>query len=404
MTLRLTVAAVAALGAAGLSVSACATSPQFPIDADDGAREPMQVARRPEGPGMAPIPNPGEGGSTYRQPGRVSSSELAPISGAATAPARRESSPVPATSGSADRPATYRVRAGDTLFSIGRQFQVSPQALADANGMTFQSILRNGQTLRIPGGREEAPTRMARAEPERPRPDRTEPLSEANPRIPRGDPQRPARSEIRPSPSNPAPPGVTPPPPPASARASTPVPNPGEGPPRARPNPNRPNLAREQAPPPSSVAPIVPSTPAPSSTDVAALGRGLFRWPTEGSVTGRFGPSSGGQRNDGIDISGTLGAPVTAAAAGEVAYSGNSIPGFGNLVLIRHPGGWVTAYGHLQSSSVRMRQTVTQGMPIGAVGQTGNVTAPTLHFEVRYAPSARDRARPIDPLTVLPDR
>ncbi len=85
-----------------------------------------------------------------------------------------------------------------------------------------------------------------------------------------------------------------------------------------------------------------------------------------------------------------------------MVYAGNSVPGFGNLVLIRHDGGWVTAYAHLKSLDVKMRQTVTQGQEIGAVGQTGGVTQPQLHFEVRYAPSTRDKARPIDPMLVLP--
>lgn len=332
--------AAAAVLAAGSGLAACATQPNFPIESDPlngvGAQPPAPAAGRPGGPvAMTPIPNPGEGGSNRARPVQpTSESALPPIAGARTA----------SGAGSVDRPARYRVQAGDTLFSIARRYGVSPQALADANDMTFQSILRNGQTIRIPGGSET--TQAARAQPS--------------------------------------------PPPPAST-GTPPARN-------ARP-------AREVPPPTSSGATlIVPTTPAPSSTDVATLGRGLFRWPAEGEVIGRFGPGSGGQRNDGINIASTAGAPVLAAAAGEVAYTGNSIPGFGNLVLVRHPGGWVTAYGHLQSSSVSMRQTVTQGQQIGVVGMTGNVTSPQLHFEVRYAPSARDRARPIDPMTVLPPR
>jgi len=162
--------------------------------------------------------------------------------------------------------------------------------------------------------------------------------------------------------------------------------------------------------PPASTAqatPYRPTAPAPeptsaSDTEVAAAGKGLFLWPVKGDVLQRFGPLAGGQRNDGVDISGASGDPVLAAAAGEVVYAGNSVPGFGNLVLIRHDGGWVTAYAHLKSLDVKMRQTVTQGQAIGVVGQTGGVPQPQLHFEVRYAPSTRDKARPIDPMLVLP--
>ena len=78
------------------------------------------------------------------------------------------------------------------------------------------------------------------------------------------------------------------------------------------------------------------------------------------------------------------------------------MPGFGNLVLIRHDGGWVTAYAHLANIDVKMRQMVTQGQQIGEVGMTGGVDQTQVHFEVRYAPSLKDKARPIDPMLVLP--
>ncbi|HWW25243.1 MAG TPA: M23 family metallopeptidase, partial [Caulobacter sp.] len=96
------------------------------------------------------------------------------------------------------------------------------------------------------------------------------------------------------------------------------------------------------------------------------------------------------------------GTPVRAAAAGEVVYAGNQVPGFGNLVLVKHADGWVTAYAHLSSTEVKMRQQVAQGATLGAVGQTGGVTEPQLHFEVRYAPTPKDKARPVDPGLVLP--
>jgi murein DD-endopeptidase MepM/ murein hydrolase activator NlpD len=117
-----------------------------------------------------------------------------------------------------------------------------------------------------------------------------------------------------------------------------------------------------------------------------------------------FGPEAGGQRNDGLDIAAPDGTPVQAAASGDVVYAGNLVPGFGNLVLIKHEDGWITAYAHLSTTEVKIREHVSQGSQIGTVGSSGGVDQPQLHFEVRYAPSPRERARPIDPALVLPPR
>ncbi len=134
---------------------------------------------------------------------------------------------------------------------------------------------------------------------------------------------------------------------------------------------------------------------------MAAAGRGIFQWPVRGELINTFG-QKGAVRSDGIDIGATQGDSVRSAADGEVVYAGNAVQGFGNLVLIKHPGGWVTAYAHLASIEVKMRQSVTQGQEIGLVGQSGGVDRPQLHFEIRYAPTPSDKARPIDPMLVLP--
>jgi murein DD-endopeptidase MepM/ murein hydrolase activator NlpD len=142
--------------------------------------------------------------------------------------------------------------------------------------------------------------------------------------------------------------------------------------------------------------------PSAAGADPATLGQGLFAWPVRGDILSTFGPKPGSQANDGVDIASNEGDPVRAAAAGEVVYSGNSVPGFGNFILIRHQGGWVTAYAHLGSIAVKMRQLVIQGQEIGSIGKTGDVGVAELHFEMRYAASDTERARPIDPLLVLP--
>jgi murein DD-endopeptidase MepM/ murein hydrolase activator NlpD len=135
---------------------------------------------------------------------------------------------------------------------------------------------------------------------------------------------------------------------------------------------------------------------------VASLGKGRFLWPVRGEIVSRYGFHGAGQQNDGLNIGASAGQGVKAAAAGEVVYAGNSLPDFGNLVLIKHPDGWVTAYGHLAAIEVKMRQSVAQGQEIGRVGQTGGVDRPQLHFEIRYSANAREKAKPVDPSLILP--
>ena len=137
-------------------------------------------------------------------------------------------------------------------------------------------------------------------------------------------------------------------------------------------------------------------------TAIAQAGQGRFIWPVRGDIISPFGATGVGRRNDGIDVKSPQGTVVRSAAAGNVVYAGDQVPGFGNLVLVKHADGWVTAYAHLDRVSVQMRQSVTQGEELGAVGQTGGVSEPQLHFEVRYAPTPSDKARPVDPILVLP--
>jgi len=133
----------------------------------------------------------------------------------------------------------------------------------------------------------------------------------------------------------------------------------------------------------TQLAAVTPASP-------AATGNGQFGWPVQGQVISKYGATADGLRNDGINISAPAGAPVVAAADGVVAYAGNELRGFGNMILIRHPDGWVTAYAHNQSLAVKKGDTVKRGQTIARVGQTGNVTAPQLHFEIRKGTSAQD--------------
>lgn len=120
-----------------------------------------------------------------------------------------------------------------------------------------------------------------------------------------------------------------------------------------------------------------------------------FAWPVRGTVISGFGPKGQGLDNDGINIAAPKGSPVKAAEAGIVAYAGNEMKGFGNLVLIRHEGGWVTAYAHLERMVVARDAIVAKGDMIGSIGNTGGVGSPQLHFE------ARQEGKPVDPELVL---
>jgi murein DD-endopeptidase MepM/ murein hydrolase activator NlpD len=136
------------------------------------------------------------------------------------------------------------------------------------------------------------------------------------------------------------------------------------------------------------------AAPAPLPPPPAFNGR--FMVPVEGRLISRFGPKAGGRRNDGINVRASAGSPIRAAADGVVIYAGDGIEGFGNLVLLKHADGWITAYAHADDFLVIRGDTVRQGDPIARVGSTGSVDEPQLHFEIRQG------RKPVDPLPHLP--
>lgn len=121
-----------------------------------------------------------------------------------------------------------------------------------------------------------------------------------------------------------------------------------------------------------------------------------FIWPLEGRILGRYGRIGDGRRNDGINIAGRRGDPVRAVADGVVAYAGNEIRGFGNMLLIRHAESWISAYAHNERVLVRKGERVRKGQVVSRVGSSGNVGGPQLHFELRR----NDRL--VDPERYLP--
>lgn len=116
-----------------------------------------------------------------------------------------------------------------------------------------------------------------------------------------------------------------------------------------------------------------------------------FSWPVRGTVVSKFGPKKGGLYNDGINIKVREGEIVKASENGVVAYVGNELKGYGNLVIIKHSGGWITAYAHMKECSVKRGQKVEKHQKIGLVGATGNVTFPQLYFGLR---KGRDAVNP----------
>ena len=139
--------------------------------------------------------------------------------------------------------------------------------------------------------------------------------------------------------------------------------------------------------------PVEPAANATPSETTSA--RPSFRWPVRGKVITGYGAKTNGKANDGINLAVPEGTPVKAAEDGVVAYSGNELKGYGNLILVRHSNGYVTAYAHASELMVKRGDTIKRGQIIAKSGQTGEVGSPQLHFEIRKGSSA------VDPLQFL---
>jgi murein DD-endopeptidase MepM/ murein hydrolase activator NlpD len=148
-------------------------------------------------------------------------------------------------------------------------------------------------------------------------------------------------------------------------------------------------------------APLPTPRPAPSqpvyrpTSYQPAPGAVAFAWPVSGRVIADYGIEANGARNDGINIAAPMNAPIRAAASGTVTYSGNELKDYGNLVLIKHADGYVTAYAHADRLLVSRGDFVAKGQVIGYAGQTGDVSSPQLHFEIRHD------TQPVNPRSYL---
>lgn len=127
----------------------------------------------------------------------------------------------------------------------------------------------------------------------------------------------------------------------------------------------------------------------------AAARSSVFEWPVRGAIISSYGAGGRGKRNEGVNIAAPVGTPVRAAADGEVVYRGSELDGYGNLILIKHADGFVTAYAHNDAMLVKKGDMVRQGEVIAKVGQTGDANEPQLHFEVRQ------NLKAVDPVALL---
>ncbi|MBL8832907.1 MAG: peptidoglycan DD-metalloendopeptidase family protein [Rhodospirillales bacterium] len=246
---------------------------------------------------------------------------------------------------------THEVRPGDTASQIAQRYGVPLRELVRVNSIEPPYVIRVGQRLAIPGaGASPSPAVAAVNEP----PPR-------GPAAPRGTVE------------------AAPLPPPAAATPSV----------AAVPAPVPPT-------PTSPAPPIAASNPPAAAPDSDANTRamaGRMLWPVRGVIVSEYGPKPGGLQNDGINIAAPRGTAFRAAESGVVIYAGNELRGFGNLLLVRHESGYVTAYAHADELAVQRGDQVRRGQTIGRVGSSGNVTSPQLHFEVRRGTRA---VNPID--------
>ena len=259
------------------------------------------------------------------------------------------------------------VRPGQSLGRIAQEYRVSERTIIAANGLKSPYKIEAGQRLLIPGT---APPPIAIAA--------VAPVTAAPlpPTAPPAAAPPPAAQASRSSPG--AIPLDGPPPPKAAAATASRTAGPTAT--AARPESATAEEPRAEAPPPAS-----------SGASGAPLPRGgHLPWPVDGRVLAGYGVSSGGTHNDGINIAAPRGAPVHAVDGGTIAYAGNELRGYGNLVLVKHANGTITAYAHCDELLVKQGEQVKRGQVIAKVGATGGVAEPQLHFELRRGKKAVD--------------
>jgi murein DD-endopeptidase MepM/ murein hydrolase activator NlpD len=271
--------------------------------------------------------------------------------------------PAPPSFAAAPHAGTHVVVPGETIYSLARHYKLTPMAIAKANNVGLDHHVKVGDRIVIPGGG--AAPRTAQAAPA--------PVQQSQKRA-EAPVQQPAQPRVAAKPATVAAA-------PTKQVAAAPVQKVATSEPAPAP------AARMVTPAADPVADEKPTGTTGGSTS--------FRWPVRGKVITGFGPKPTGGQNDGINVSVPEGTAIKAAEDGVVAYAGNELKGYGNLVLVRHPNGFVTAYAHASELNVKKGEPVKRGQVIGKAGATGNVSGPQLHFEVRKG------ATPVDPMQYL---
>ena len=370
--------------------------------------------------GAQPLPAP-------PAPGRSSAVGAGPSPGspaASNALPQLRAEPKPKSGWTWEGGTPVTIAAGDTVASLSGRYGVPASAIAEANGLSGPAALRPGQRLVIPrynssaaGSSVARPAAAAQTSKLR------APMSSVHVVAPGETLVGIARRYNRPiteiaTANKIAPhamvkmgdrlviPGKTG----AGARTAAVAAEPQPAQPSAAAPPAAPAgqpRAAEPAPAPQRLASIEPTPSVRVATPVtegiiedSASDRGgaspAFRWPVRGRVIAGFGTKTNGQQNDGINLAVPEGTAVRAAEDGVVAYAGSELKGYGNLILIRHANGFVTAYAHASELMVKRNDPVRRGQVIAKSGQTGTVASPQLHFEIRKG------SAPVDPMQHLP--
>ncbi len=379
-----------------LALAACATPSAAPVEhraasVSDGLQAEHRSARVASAPVTTTSAEPqfipvSSSGGPVAAPSRsdeISSESLGAV-GEASPPARdpepaiaQDRPPMPA-----DRPATITVQPGDTLFALSEKHSVALHSLIELNGLQAPYELKAGQTLRLPQPELHVVREGQTLNQIAARYDIDPPSLLLLNRIRTPDALEPGMTLMLPAGGAPRrlasvePPATTPD---APMEASEPRAEPSGG--EARPT----RTASADAAAPSAMM-----TPAPGTSSAR------FDWPLQGRIVSTFGVKQTGLQNDGVNIAAPAGSPVLAADSGTVVYAGNELAGYGELLLVEHGGGWITAYAHNRSLKVGEGDSVARGQVIAEVGETGSAGTPQLHFEVRQG------VTPVDPLSHLP--
>lgn len=329
-----------------------------------------------------------------QQPHSTSSAASAP-----SAPAKKpQPAPAPAPAASVTPVATAQagtvtVGKGETLPALARRLDIPSRFLIAENDLKSPYTLSEGQVLKVPAIRSHTVvsgetltgisnrygvdmTQLARIN-DLPAPYGVKVGQVLG--IPQNEPKQPLPAAAR----DMAPAGQS------SAAAPAHPPEPSE-PKNASPAPAA--EPQTQPAPPQPAAQTASTVPAKADMSVEPPKRAgsLFAWPIKGKVLTGFGVDAAGLRNDGINIQASPGSSVRAAENGVVVYAGNELKGFGNLLLIKHADGWMTAYAHNAELAVLRGDIVKKGQVIAKAGATGSVTSPQVHFEVRKDGTAVD--------------